>query len=63
MEDGDPVMTFDKYEKEMEKFLNLNPESEIWDPEFIENSFSQIIPPMNFDKSFTSRQEKKDFSL
>lgn len=29
MEDGDPVMTFARYEKEMEKFLNVNPESEI----------------------------------
>lgn len=29
MEDGDPVMTFTRYEKEMEKFLNVNPEPEI----------------------------------
>ena len=59
MEDDDPVMTFARYEKEMEKFLNVNPESEIWDPEFIENSFSRIIPPMNFDNLLPRGRRKR----
>ena len=34
-----------------------------WDPECIENSFFRTIPPMNFNKSFTLRQSRKDSAL
>lgn len=57
MEDGYPIMIFAGYDKKMDKVLDVNPglRSRIY-RKFV----SLNIPPMKFNKSFTSKQMKKD---
>lgn len=57
MEDGYPIMIFAGYDKKMDKVLDVNPglRSRIY-RKFVFIEYST----MNFNKSFTSKQMKKD---
>ena len=60
MEDGYPIMIFAGYEKKTDKVLDVNPglRSRIY-RKFVFLDY-WIIPPKNFNKSFTYKQMKKD---
>lgn len=62
MKDGDPVMTFAGYEKEMDKFLNVNPglRSRIYRkfvfPDYSTVELQQIFYLKAREKGFRSRK-------
>ena len=62
MRDGDPVMIFAGYEKEMDKFLNVNPglRSRIYRkfvfPDYSTNELQQIFYLKAREKGFRSRK-------
>ena len=53
MEDGDPIMIFARYEKEMDKFVDINPRLRFVFPHYSTNELQQIFYLKASEMGFT----------
>jgi len=56
MEDGDPIMIFASYEKEMDKFLDVNPRLRFVFPDYSTDELQQIFYLKASEKGFTIKK-------